>query len=279
MKFLSNMTIKMKVLILSVIPLLAILIYTSIFLYDHYKSYSESQIIENSVHLATKISAVVHELQKERGRTAGYLGSGGKKFKFELQQQRQLTDQKINQLKSYLNQVDKDEIPQSTYTKLQTALSELNRLNLIRSQVDSLSIPVEEAINYYTNLNKLFLETIGSFAKNSSDATITKELTAYTDFLFAKERMGIERAVLSAVFAENSFTPALYTKFISLLSEQKAFLTAFKIIAPDDFLQKYQQIVSGHVVEEVKKMEKIAIQKANEGNFGIDPAYWFDTIT
>ena len=279
MKFLSNMTIKMKVFILSVIPVIAILIYTSIFLYDHYKSYSESQIIENSVNLATKISAVVHELQKERGRTAGYLGSGGKKFKIELQQQRQLTDRKINQLKSYLNQVDKDEIPQSTYTKLQSALLELNKLNLVRNQVDSLNINLGEAIKYYTNLNRLFLETIGSFAKNSSNATITKQLTAYTDFLLAKERMGIERAVLSAVFAENNFTPELYTKFISLLSEQKAFLTAFKIIAPDDFLQKYQQIVSGRAVEEVTRMEKVAIQKANEGNFGIEPAYWFDTIT
>ena len=279
MKFLSNLTIKMKVLILSIIPLFAILIYTSIFLYEHYKSYSESQIIENSVNLATKISAVVHELQKERGRTAGYLGSGGTKFKLEIQEQRRLTDQKINQLKNYLSKVDKDEIPESTYNKLQTALTELNRLNLIRSQVDSLSIPVEEAINYYTNLNRLFLETIGSFAKNSSDATITKQLTAYTDFLFAKERMGIERAVLSAVFAAGNFTPKLYTKFISLLSEQNAFLTAFKIIAPNDFLQKYQQIVSGHVVEEVSRMEKIAIQKANEGDFGIEPSYWFDTIT
>ena len=279
MKFLSNLTIKMKVLILSIIPLLAILIYTSIFLYNHYKSYSESQIIENSVNLATKISAVVHELQKERGRTAGYLGSGGTKFKIELQEQRRLTDQKISQLKNYLNKIDKSSIPEKTYIKLQTALEELNKLNFIRNQVDSLDIPVNKAIGFYTNLNRLFLETIGSFAKNSSDATITKQLTAYTDFLFAKERMGVERAVLSAVFAQGSFTPELYTRFISLLSEQRAFLISFETIAPEDFLQKYRQIVSGQVVEEVKRMENIAIQKAQEGNFGVDPHYWFDTIT
>ncbi|NPA17370.1 MAG: methyl-accepting chemotaxis protein [Aquificae bacterium] len=279
MNFLNNMSIKKKIFILSFLPLVTTVIYAFVLLAQDYRLYKEESVIEESVLLATKISALVHELQKERGRTAGFLGSGGQKFRTELAQQRRLTDQKLNQLREYLKKVNMENIPPETRSEIDRALNLLQRLNSVRSQVDALSIPVGEAIGYYTRLNGQLLKTIGSFAKFSSDAKITKELASYVDFLLAKERMGIERAVLSAVFAKGEFTPELYTKFISLLSEQKAFLQSFELIAPEKFVQFYKQTVTGHAVSEVERMENIAIQRAQEGNFGVDPSYWFDTIT
>jgi len=279
MRFLNSISIKKKILILLFLPLLTTVIYASILLAQDYKLYREESVIEESVLLATKISALVHELQKERGRTAGFLGSRGQKFKIELIQQRKLTDQKLSQLREYLEKVDMEKIPSKTQSEIDEALNLLQKLNSIRNQIDALRITVEEAINYYTELNGQLLKTIGSFAKFSSDAKITRELTAYVDFLLAKERMGLEKAVLSIVFAKSRFTPELHTKFISLLSEERAFLQSFELIAPEKFVQFYRQTVTGHVVSEVERMENIAIKKAREGNFGIDPSYWFDTIT
>ncbi|WP_457639489.1 methyl-accepting chemotaxis protein [Persephonella sp.] len=279
MGFLNGISIKKKIFILSFLPLIATVIYAFILLAENYTLYKEESVIEESVLLSTKISALVHELQKERGRTAGFLGSGGGKFKAELAEQRRLTDQRRKELKEYLTKINMDNIHGETKTEIDKALSMLQRLDSIRRQVDSLSIPLNEAIGYYTKLNGQLLKTIGSFAKFSSDAKVTKELASYVDFLLAKERMGIERAVLSAVFARGSFTPELFTKFISLLSEQRAFLQSFELIAPDKFIQFYKQTVTGHAVSEVERMENIAIQKSQEGGFGIDPSYWFDTIT
>ena len=47
---------------------------------------------KQSVKLAVSISNLVHETQKERGATAGYVGSKGKKFTKRLPAQRLLTD-------------------------------------------------------------------------------------------------------------------------------------------------------------------------------------------
>jgi len=55
----------------------------------------------------------VHELQKERGATAGYLGSKGKKFSDTLSSQKQNTNQKINLLKTFINSQDLDALPKS----------------------------------------------------------------------------------------------------------------------------------------------------------------------
>ncbi len=279
MKFLKNMSIKKKIFILTFVPLITTLMYALDLWLNNYKIYREEVVLEKSVILSTKISALVHELQKERGRTAGFLGSQGKKFRLELQQQRKLTDQRLAELEEHIKQIPKGDVSEETYLELNNSLNMIKRLPEIRTAVDSLDIELKEAISFYTNLNFQLLKTIGSFAKDSSDAQITKELTGYLDFLMAKEKMGIERAVLSAVFAKNQFTKHLYVKFISLLSEQKAYLNSFQFIAPKRFLDVYKNTVVGTAVAEVERMEKIAIEKAETGEFGVDPSYWFDTIT
>jgi len=45
--------------------------------------------------------------------------------------------------------------------------------------------------------------------------------------LQAKERAGIERAVLSATFGANKFKDGMFAKFIRLVSEQDACINAF----------------------------------------------------
>ncbi len=279
LKFLNNMSIKVKILLLVLIPLLTTLFYASIILYQDYDLYKKQAYLEKNVIFSTKISALVHELQKERGATAGFIGSGGTKFKKQLSRQRMLTDQKRAEFESYLQKLDIQDFPEEIKVKLGEIRSQLSRLDSIRSSVDSLSIELKDAISYYTKLNGNLLSVIGAFAKYTDDATIMHEMVPYVDFLMAKERMGIERAVLSAVFAKNAFTPELYRKYISLLSEQRAFLTSFKLIAPKKMLDIYNRIVRGRAVEEVERMEKIAIENMETGNFNVEPTYWFKTMT
>ncbi len=279
MNFFKNMSIKTKVYLLAIIPLITTLIYALFFLVEDYRKYKENSFLEKDVILSTKISALVHELQKERGATAGFLGSKGNKFKDELSKQRRLTDDKLSQFRSELQKIDTNRYPEEIRSHLKEIEALLSELSEIRSKVDSLSIPLNKSLKYYTGLNNKLISIIGSFSKFSSNAEVTKELLAYVNFLLAKEKMGIERAVLSAVFARNSFTPDLYRKFISLLSQQEAFFTSFRMTAPDQFIQIFKRYFKGTSVSEVEKMEKIALEMAEKGDFNIDPTYWFKTMT
>ena len=92
--FMNNLTIKRKLLVLLALPILGILILSGVISYDRYTTYTKFRMLNESVLLSTKISALVHEMQKERGMTAGYLGSKGIKFKDELPIQRELTNKK-----------------------------------------------------------------------------------------------------------------------------------------------------------------------------------------
>ncbi|ACO04703.1 MULTISPECIES: methyl-accepting chemotaxis protein [Persephonella] len=279
MYFFSNLSIKTKLLILSLVPVLVILFYSGLIFNGNYNKYRETQSLEHAVNLSVKLSAVVHEVQKERGRTAGFLGSEGKEFRSELSAQRKLTDKKVDELKSYIRKIDLSHLPEGLKMEINVILEKVDTIPQIRREVDDFSITLREAIKLYTDINTKLLHAIGSIAKYSSDAKITRELAAYVNFLLAKERMGIERAVLSAVFARDSFNEHLYQRFLSLLSEQRAFLTGFKMLATDKFLNFYKKTMVGKAIKEVERMENIALEKASVGAFGIDPSYWFDTIT
>ncbi len=64
---LKNMSIKQKLIMIMVIPLI-------------FESYNKTQNLtklEKVIVFSTKISALVHETQKERGFTAGFLGAKG----------------------------------------------------------------------------------------------------------------------------------------------------------------------------------------------------------
>ena len=87
MKF-ENISFKKKIYILLTIPLLGFLFSSvSSMLQDFAKTQEMSQLAR-STKLSTVYSDLVHELQKERGMTAGFLGSKGTKFASKLQAQR-----------------------------------------------------------------------------------------------------------------------------------------------------------------------------------------------
>jgi len=84
MSLLSNLSIKMKLFLLFILPALALVYQVTIRVLDKYHTIDEDKKTEIMVHLAIDAANFVHESQKERGATAGFLGSQGKKFQKRL---------------------------------------------------------------------------------------------------------------------------------------------------------------------------------------------------
>ena len=73
------------------------------------KALYEKHVIERAQVLnvlSQKLSLLIHETQKERGASAGFIGSKGSKFTQILPKQRVLTDKRNNELTSYLKSID-----------------------------------------------------------------------------------------------------------------------------------------------------------------------------
>nr|WP_151901275.1 methyl-accepting chemotaxis protein [Sulfurimonas hydrogeniphila] len=229
--------------------------------------------------MSQKLSLLIHETQKERGASAGYLGSKGKKFAGILPKQRELTDKRNQEFKEYLKTLDLNDFPKELQDQIRGLQEYMNKISQIRNLVDSFSISVAKEVAYYTKMNRKILNIVGLSAKLASTPELVKALDAYTNFLKSKERAGIERAVLSATFSADRFAPGMYAKFITLVAQQDAYIDAFLTMATDRAKQLYRSTMNSPAVDKVNKMREIAQIKANEGNFGVDSVVWFQTIT
>jgi methyl-accepting chemotaxis protein len=270
---------KSKLLFLVSLPLIGLIILGFIVSKDHYQEYSNLVKIEKVVLLSTKISKMIHELQKERGYTAAFVGSKGKKFKKELPQQRNNTSEKINELKNYLNSFHSKEHGISFENYLNNALSQLNNIDSVRNKIDELSISSKNAISYYTNMNASFLSIIADAAKHTQNPQVLRQLSAYNSFLLSKERAGIERAIGAMTFSSGKFVNNLKIKFINLIAQQNTYLFSFKQFASSEAKEFYSKIIQNPAINEVIKMRKIALESKKDAGFGIDATYWFTAMT
>ncbi|SKB38712.1 methyl-accepting chemotaxis protein [Malaciobacter marinus] len=276
---LSRMSIKQKLILIMSIPLCVVILLAAKLGYDSYKYNDNLKQLDKVIILSTKIGALVHETQKERGMTAGYLGSKGTKFQNKLPSQRNLTDNKLQDIKAFLSNFNENNYSEEFRSNLENSLQNLTRLSKIRSEVTNLQIKTSDAIGYYTNTNAMLLNTISSITKLSSNAKVSQDLIAYMNFLLSKERAGIERAVGTNTFARDNFGPGMKAKFYNLIAAQNSYMDSFLKVSDTLAKNFYAQTVRGEAVEEVNKMRNTALYSQKDSNFGVDAAYWFDTIT
>jgi methyl-accepting chemotaxis protein len=255
----KNLSIRAKLILLVTLPIVVLLFLISKTIYADKTELNTLTTLDEVIHL-TKVDAnLVHELQKERGATAGYLGSKGKKFKNILLAQRKLTDKKKREFLHVVNKLDLEKINKDLAKQIQDSLIQLKKLNQIRQQVDELSIPVKKAIGYYTNLNSEMLDAVNTVNQISTFADITKSLTATLNLLQMKERMGIERAVGTGAITRGYFKAGELGKFSVLVAEQHSFQREFFNNANDKEIEYYKQKMNSPIVKRVAKIESILL--------------------
>jgi len=267
----NKLTIKQKLLFLSVVVLSVIFLFSAKLSYETYESYTNIKKTASLIELSVKMSAVLHELQKERGASAGFIGSQGKKFASILPNQHNSTDIKIKELKDFINS-NPSAMARQVLQKI-----DFDSIATMRAKVKALNTTVKSAVKFYTAINKTIIDTISYFSTIPQNGELKTDFNSFTIFISSKERAGIERAVLSSVFAKDKFTRATAAKFEALVSQQNTLTNLFVNTASQEVQQMYRVTEEDPSFSEVESYRNIANQK--ESGFGVDPTVWFKTIT
>ncbi|MCR6554867.1 methyl-accepting chemotaxis protein, partial [Aeromonas sp. CPF2-S1] len=257
-----------KMMLVVCLPLLALLFFSGRYVYERYRVEQEMSGALVALAVVKEAAQLAHELQRERGMSAGFLGSGGNKFRDALPAQRKVVD-------SLLQRFHQDPALLAL-TEVQQGVAGLTAM---RERVSALGVEVAEQVGFYTRLVNALLAVVDKISVGSMDATIALQTNAYAAFLQSKERAGLERATLSNVFGRDSFTPALLQQFISLLAAQNTYLERFQAVASPAQRQLLNDSLASPVVAKVAAMEKLALDKAASGGFGVDAEAWFALST
>lgn len=282
MNFVKQLTIKSMLRLIVCLPLLflvAILLTNSA---ERYTALRQAASLKELAIMAGLISEIAHEAQKERGMTAGFLGSKGQKFADRLPAQRGETDTRITALREYIRHSTADKTDATLVKNLGGALAEAEKISSIRRQADGLAIAGPEAIGFYTGVIHQFLGTIPQITRTTTDAGTMRMLTAYYNFVEAKERMGQERAILNNTFANDRFAPGMRRKFVRMLAEQAAFLNNFLVFSNQPTVTTYEEKMKAATVSEVAAIEDATLAKLAgnvEEGFGVNAEHWFEAMT
>ena len=279
MNILNKLSMKVKLFLIFIIPTLALLYQVTGSVIEKSGVVSDTTNLESSLQIATRVSSLVHELQKERGATAGFLASKGKKFSTVLSRQREETTQKRKELKSFMDSQELDNLPKVFINDLDKALSRLDELNGIRNRVDSFSIQKSDAIAFYTKTDAMLLDSIATLAKDANNPQIIKELNSFVNFLYSKELAGVERAVGAGAFANDTISAKARIKFNNLIAKQNGYIKSFKTLETDKDISYYDNLMQGQVIEDVERMRSLLLSAHNIGGFNVNATVWYKTIT
>ena len=253
----NNLSIKIKILLIVILSLIC-LSATSIYILNGvFKTRSQAVSSLNTAEDIIKQSEFIHELQKERGYSAGFIANGKDADK-NLKEQRAKVDGVLSKLSN------KDELSRE--------------LNSIRAKVDNKESFALIAPKFHDMIeNTLIFEN--SLA-SSSEPDMKDNLARIFSISKIKEYFGITRAVLNAAFIKHNIDKNTYVNLVSFNANIKNLLNdyvKFNAGTYADSLQK--EILQSDEFKKIDDIIKSAIATPDETANKFEAASWFQSIT
>jgi methyl-accepting chemotaxis protein len=255
------------------------LIFSTLAVFEKYSISSQMQSISRMASLAVQVGGVVHELQKERGLSAGFLSSKGTRFSSELPAQRQLSDKALADFQKFLSAFPYGQFGPEFKATLDTAVDGLSAVVAKRKEVDTQAMETPAAIGYYSQSITKLLNINTQIIRLATAPEVFRSVTAYDSLLWAKEYAGRERATLNGAFAADKFNKGVYRAFLSVVSSQAERLEIFRDFGSKAQVSFFELKVSGPDVERVLALRLMAMDNNRLDSLGADPTEWFKVAT
>ena len=275
-QFVANTKLRNKFVLLLGIPVLVSLGFAFSNLNTSMNDWQEFKAQEALAELIQEGTNLVHDMQKERGMSAGFVGSKGKKFNKALLDQRGIVDQKIeNYVQVYDRKFNKS--PKDIQEHLEETRILIEDISSIRSEVDSFSLNVSETLEKYTGIIQNLLEVNMYMVITIPDVNAVNYSDSLRNLSYSKEKSGLERGLMAGVFAADLFNGQQKTKFISLEAANEFFWENMKNYVNKEQLKLVDDAESKDSFNKVARMRLIA--KYRDREFGIDGQEWFVQAT
>ncbi|OLP46489.1 hypothetical protein BJF95_15900 [Rhizobium oryziradicis] len=275
------MKIGTRVVIVAAIPSIALL---GIMVQDNLKRLdlaSQAQSVAAISAMAPVIGGLVHEIQKERGASAGFIGAGGQgEFASLLDKQRTLTNRAM-QTYDALNLTATDAVGgQALHDLANQSRIKLEQLNAMRENVSSLKATVPEVAAYFADTIASLLKIIESMSSLTTDSRISNRIVAYSSLLQGKERAGQERTIGTAAFTSGRFSPESYQQFVKFAAMQNTYFSTFNSYANPEERRALQNALTGDVGKRVEDQRSVALKSPFGGSLSdVKGEDWYKAAT
>lgn len=279
MSWIYRISIRMKLFIALFPLLLALIWFAGSGMLSRIGTERQMDTIGQLTTLARSTGDVVHQLQRERGMSAGFIGARGQQFRDEILVQRKLTDDALVKLNQALARTDTNLIQGNIAATLKMFKDNIQSLDATRNAISALNIEASKSTQFYTQTISGLLSFVGGIGQLSASGPMVNELAAFYSLLNLKEQAGIERALLTNVFSVDRFSDGQFRMLSDVVGKQEAWLTATRRFSSEAQAAELDKALASAEVTRALELRTIALNKAQEGGFGVKPADWFTAQT
>jgi len=259
-------------------PILVLVFLFSILIFNliHVKYLEEESlsVLKKKIVLATKLSKVLHEVQKERGMSVGYLSNSDQSFQNVLNTQKKYTNNSILELEKYCNDLDVLSID-----SLKNTLNLLSKIQQIRSSVSKITISPASASFYYTKIDDKILDTILAITKIAQSSPISNDANSYLNLLYYEENLGLERAVGTNILSDKKINQETINLFNAYIVKQKVYQDLYLKYASKHSKTLYKSRLKNESLKTIVEI-RTTILSAQESSINKIQAYkWFKHMT
>jgi len=277
----SNIKIAGRIVIATILPLLAFAGFAAKGLFEKWSTYQSVGRVAVVIETVPSVSNLVHQLQRERGASATFVASKGQTLGDVMRNQRTATDKAIAEWQQQVSDIDASTLGPGFGRALDQVKPAVADISNVRRDIDALSITGPKAVTYFSSTIANLIGLIEAAGELSDDLRINQRSRAFVAIVKRKELAGQERATASGAFAAGEFAPDVHRNFLRLLALQEAQMSAFEKDATKAEIDAVAGVLKGAVVDELGRMRAIAaaapFDKAAVKTVAA-PA-WFSTIT
>jgi methyl-accepting chemotaxis protein len=234
--------------------------------------------------LSGSIGLLIHEMQKERGASTGYVTSQGASFGDTMARQRRLSDAAISKFQNDAATVLALDLPDELRSQLEAIILRISQLPDLRADVDALSLEPQDVLDRITDLNRSGIDLVVSMSRQVSYASAANALQRHSVLMRSKDVTGLERSKGATGFAlapanDDRFPADVRTEFFNLVTEQESLFSLYEVLASPELAQQAREVKQSEAIREVNRIIEIVSANQPEDVSRIAPEDWFETIT
>jgi methyl-accepting chemotaxis protein len=272
------MKIGHRILLLIFVPSAVLVGFAGLVIWERIAALQESGALVRGERAISAVDNVVGALQRERGRSAQFLGSSAAAPPEELKLQHIETDGALTAVRALAGDGTAGD---TGYGKVvRAAANDVEGLVALRGDVVGRRFTVAESTARYAEIVGKLLDLSVSLTREAASSEIKNHALALNFVQAAGERLGLQRALGAAALSAGSFTTAQLFRLSSLADQERESVHAFGLFASPEFRDRLGRELKSPRAARAEEMrtQVLAIPAGDKvGNFTSED--WFRAAT
>jgi methyl-accepting chemotaxis protein len=243
-----------------------------------------SKTFQSGTGVIAAAANLVHELQRERGSSAGLVSATENRgeHRNRVMNQQTASDTALETFTKQYQQAMTDAALAKRSQRLTDAVASINEdLKTMREKIFTGAASVPDIVGFYTRVINELMDGIDVLANGNNADMVTAKREALRSVLVVKEFAGLERATGNALLSAQRADEALGQRFAGLVALQKHFLGELRRSLELAELDQLMRTMSNSVIQEheVAQSDILAKLRARDTGFQLKSAEWWALTT